>query len=147
MSSRIVAVIILAIPTGLVCSIFATVLFCILRKTLLGPYIRRGLLKKAIAENHVVEAKLISSKDIYNETWQEVGIYAYAYNGQKYRYRGVSYNRLPQSITLYFEKNPKRACPSKELGLHESPWLKVYCISSVIIAIVTFLIGMCSLNG
>ena len=73
---------------------------------------------------------------------EEMGTYSYEVNGKSYRYRLVSTTGIPETITLYYIKNPRKATLPLELGIFESPWLKYYLVIALVVAIATFAVGM-----
>jgi len=150
-STRIVALLILSVGTGLILSVFVTPVFCIFRKIFIVPFLQKRILQKAIAQGHVVQAHMVKSEDVYHATGGE-GVYMtnqikytyrYEYNGKTYTYRGYSPMQEPPEITLYFERNPKRAVTKREVGFLESNWKKYYLVFAVLIAAATFFVGMC----
>ena len=72
----------------------------------------------------------------------EVGKYSYEVNGKSYRYRLMSTTGIPETITLYYIKNPRKATLPLELGIFEFPWLKYYLEIALVVAIATFIVGM-----
>ena len=152
---QIVAMLILALPTGAVLALLTTPIFCLFRKIFFVPFVRGRLLQKAIRKNHMVTATRGKTWDVYAEqpgagcipTNQEMGLYHYWYGGRQYTYRASSYNGLPEEITLYFLKNPRKADTSAEIGLRESNWPLYYIAHMVIWATVAYRVGMCLYNG
>ena len=75
-------------------------------------------------------------------TMKEMGTYNYQVNGKDYTYRHISANRLPDTLLLYYIKKPGKATVANDLGNWESPWLKIYLIVSLLVAIATVIVGM-----
>ena len=75
-------------------------------------------------------------------TMEEMGTYSYEVNGKSYRYRLLSTTGIPETITLYYIKNPRKATLDNDLGNGESPWLKYYLVIALVVAIATFAVGM-----
>lgn len=149
---KIVIMIGLSIILSPIFSIFATPIFCLLRKVYYVPIINQKLLKKAIQEGHIVEAKLIKEHDITTtptgfdkgmvDSGKVMGTYIYEYKGKKYKTRRISRNGLSEEITLYFIKKPRKATSASEIGYSESNWFLYYIIISLILFIVfLFLLG------
>lgn len=127
---------------GPMLSVLVTPVAVLLSKIFVVPFLREKMLKKAEEEGHILTATLKKKYDAlhYDETGphatnEEVGVYTYEYNGKTYRYRLSSNWSIPDTITLYYIKNPKKATLAGDLGNRETPWLKIYCIVSVIIAV------------
>lgn len=144
MESRTIALILVSAVMGMIVAIPVTPVFSILRKIFYVPFIRRRLLRQATEQGHVVQARLVRERDEYIEhkslgrissNCQE-GIYCYEYGGRSYRYRYSTSGVMPQELTLYFQKWPRRACLSHELGVRESNWLLHYAGLSVLAAVV-----------
>lgn len=121
-----------AVMMAFVCAVPATAFFCCLRKACYVPLVQRKMLEKAIADGHVVKAKLVDSSErmgggeysVPNGEWK--AIYEYQYGGKTYKYRGISTGWPAEEITLYFQTKPNRGCTYHELGYRESNWKKYY---------------------
>lgn len=144
MPSRTIALMLTSAVIGMVVAIPITPVFSILRKIFYVPFIRRRLLRQATEQGHVVQAKLAREQDEYVEhknlgrvpsNYTE-GLYCYEYGGRSYRYRYTTAGIMPQELTLYFQKRPRKACLSHELGIRESNWLLHYAGLSVLAAVV-----------
>lgn len=150
MEAKIIAYVLIGIFLGPVASLVITPIFCLLRKLFYVPFIRKSLREKAEREGHVVEAHLLKSHNIsdYNTdgvplpTMEDMGIYSYEVDGKTYRYRLLSTTGIPQTITLYYIKKPRKATLANDLGNWESPWLKIYLIISLLVAVATVVVGM-----
>ena len=75
-------------------------------------------------------------------TMEEMGTYSYEVNGKSYRYRLMSTTDIPETITLYYIKNPRKATLVHDLGTWEFPWLKYYLVIALVVAIATVAVGM-----
>ena len=150
MEAKIIAYVLIGIFLGPVASLAITPVFCLLRKIFFVPFIRKSLREKAERKGHVVEAHLLKSHNVMNHntdgvplpTMEDMGIYSYEVDGKTYRYRLLSTTGIPQTITLYYIKKPRKATLANDLGNWESPWLKIYLIISLLVAIITFIVGM-----
>ncbi len=125
---------------GIIFGIPFTPVICLLRKMFIVPFKHQRILKKAINDGHVVKAKLIKSKDDIDErglrdSSRQIGIYQYEYNNKIYKTKQGSVFELPDEITLYFERNPRHAVVERELGIYESPMLRCYIVSALIMGI------------
>lgn len=131
---------------GPVASLAITPLFCLLRMLFYVPFIRKSLQEEAERKGNVVEAHLLKSHDIRDgngmPTMEEMGTYSYEVNGKSYRYRLMSTTGIPETITLYYIKNPRKATLAHDLGTWEFPWLKYYLVIALVVAIATVAVGM-----
>lgn len=140
MSSEIIARVIVAMCFGIALSLFITPIFVFIRKIMYGPFSNKKLLKKAIDEGHIVQAKLVESYSSLNNNKEHL-IYEYEWKGKTYKYRCISksYTGNPSSFELYFIKNPRKAGNCDELYITaKSPWIASYLIITVIISIIAF---------
>lgn len=132
MSDNVLGTLLYALIRGLFFSFPVTPVFCYLRKVFYVPFAQKNMLEKAIADGHVVKAKLADSSAmmggkeyaVMNGEWR--CIYQYQYDGKTYKYRGISRGWPAEEITLYFQTKPNRACTYHELGYRESNWIKFY---------------------
>lgn len=150
MDARTVVTLILCFAISLVLSAVVTPVFCGIRKVFYVPFRQKKILKNAIASGHMVEARLIKRRVEHApnnghgrvSTGQDIGIYEYQLDGKIYRTRTLSVNRLPETMTLYYEKNPKKAVPADYVGFVERVWPRYYLIFCVIITAVIFMMRM-----
>jgi len=151
-----VLVIVLSGPVlGIFLALLATPLFVFLRKMFYVPLARKKMVAKAAARGHVVTAYLVRSYDkvggeaggpIYSAN-TEYGVYRYTYNGRNYTYHASTTRNLPEQIILYFDKRPRKACLESEFGLSETRWVKYFLLTSCIMCIVVWIVGMGYVNG
>ena len=146
METRTIAVLLVSIVAGMTLAVPITPVFSLLRKIFYVPFIRRRLLREATERGHVVQARLEKQRDEYLEhkrlgripsPYQE-GIYYYEYGGRCYRYRYHTAGIMPEELTLYFQRFPKRACLSSELGIMESNWWIHYFVLACIASVAVF---------
>ena len=150
MEIKIITYVLMGIFLGSVASLAITPLFCLLRMLFYVPFIRKSLQEEAERKGNVVEAHLLKSHDIRTydadgigmPTMEEMGTYSYEVNGKPYRYRLMSTTGIPETITLYYIKNPRKATLAHDLGTWESPWLKYYLVIALVVAIATVIVGM-----
>lgn len=150
MDARTVVTLILCFAISLVLSAVVTPVFCGIRKVFYVPFRQKKILENAIASGHMVEAKLVKRRVEHApnngqgriSTGQDIGIYEYQLDGKTYRTRTLSVNRLPETMTFYYENNPKKAVPADYVGFVERVWPKYYLVFSLIITVVIFLIRM-----
>lgn len=101
-----------AILTALICGIQAWILK--------GAYGQR-LLERARQRGHAVAAKKSSDSG-------KRAVYRYIWKEKTYRCRPLGANEEQlQTLELYFQRSPARACTAKKLGRFR-PWLVFLCI-------------------
>ena len=150
MEAKIIACALIGIFLGPVASLAITPVFCFLRTIFFVPFIRGKLREEAERKGHVVEAHLLKSHNIMSHdtdgvplpTMEDMGTYSYEVNGKTYKYRLLSTTGIPQTITLYYIKKPRKATLANDLGTWEAPWLKFYLIISLVVAVITFVVVM-----
>ena len=150
MEVKIIFYVLMGIFLGPVASLVITPVFWLLRTLFYVPFICKSLQEEAERKGNVVEAHLLKSHDIRTydadgigmPTMEEMGTYSYEVNGKSYRYRLMSTTGIPETITLYYIKNPRKATLAHDLGTWEFPWLKYYLVIALVVAIATVAIGM-----
>ncbi len=99
---------------------------------------KEAALLKAISRGHVVTAvykkHLSSSVPVPASKGHKTSsaLYEYEYKGKTYRYH-YSNDNLPNTLKLYFLKNPRKATVRSSLIDSEIDWLQVYVIVSAVI--------------
>lgn len=139
--------IIVGIGSGIILGIPFTPIVCLIRHVLIVPFKHKKILEKAKREGHVVKAKLIKATDApweggLKDSSRYIGLYAYEYNNKTYKVHLESQAPIQEELTLYFERNPRRAVRERALGLHESPIILCYMISALIMSAVMTYIGV-----
>lgn len=147
MSLETKIMIIVGIGSGIILGIPFTPIVCLMRHVLIVPFTHKKILQKAISEGHVVKAKLIKASDVMEEdgstnSSKQIGLYMYEYKGKKYKVHFESQSPIQEELTLYFERNPRRAVRENALGLHESPLMLCYLVSALIMIIVMTYLGV-----
>ena len=146
MEVKIIFYVLMGIFLGPVASLVITPVFCLLRILFYVPFICKSLQEEAERKGNVVEAHLLKSHGIRDgngmPTMEEMGTYSYGVNGKSYRYRLMSTTGIPETITLYYIKNPRKATLAHDLGTWEFPWLKYYLVIALVVAIATVIVGM-----
>lgn len=150
MEAKIIAYILIGIFLGPVASLAITPVFCLLRKIFFVPIIRGKLRESAEKKGHVVQATLQKHHTINNHetgfgpvpTMREMGTYVYTVGGKSYKYQHITARGLHDTLTLYYIKNPRKATVGGDLGNWETPWFRFYLIISLVVAVVTFVVGM-----
>lgn len=139
--TKIITSAVFGLMFGPVVSVMITPIFCLLRKIFFVPFNRQKFREKAEKKGHVVEATLQKYHTIDDDPGmpidRKMGTYTYQVKGKKYKYRLMTSNRLPSTITLFYLKKPRKATTSGNLGNRECPWFKFYLIISLIVAIVS----------
>ena len=141
---------VVGIVYGLLVSAAITPIFCVARKIWYVPLMRQKYVKKAIENGRVVQAKLVKSWDSWNQSEsgaliasnEVLGVYTYEYKGKKYKYRASSTSYLPDELTLYFLKNPRKASLYDEIGFRESNWLQYWLIIAAIGCVKYMIFGL-----
>lgn len=105
------------------------------------------MLNKAIEQGHVVKAKLIKVKDAAGEcghldSSRQEGVYQYEYKNKTYKTHLVGESPIRKEITLYFERNPRRAVSKERFGGYESPIFLCYLVSVLIVSVIIIYIGV-----
>ena len=106
---------------------------------------RERLAQEAIANGHVVDAKLVKTKRVmrgnpstrneYDYIILDVGIYEYAYNGRTYRSKlAAEDTNWPKEMKLYYIKNPKKATMKSNIGISEIGGGKCFLIVFSVLA-------------
>lgn len=145
MTSAIITGIIVAFPVGAFLAIFITPIFCYIRKITYVPLVRARLVKKAKEQGHVVTARLTKAFTVLgDETMKshKTGTYVYEYRNKTYKYQVNSEISPSQELTLYFVKNPRKACLERELGLTESNWIRYYFMIALALGVVISFVVM-----
>ena len=143
MKVKLIALVITGVFLGPIASLVITPIFCFLRKIFFVPFIRESLREKAKRDGHVVEAHLQKKHSLGDEPVMRDGYIHILYvNGKKYKYQNITELGLDETIPLYYVKKPRKATVGGDLGNWESLWFKFYLIISLIIAIITVIVGM-----
>ncbi len=145
MVTELTVKILASIFAGCIASLAVTPVFCVLRKIFYFPLVRNSLLKDAQEKGNIVVAHYLKSCDIINDdgtySGKRTGIYQYEYGGKKYRYKIVTTDSMPDELTLYYSKNPRKAALPDAIGFREYNRFLYYIILSAIIAVIVFFTG------
>lgn len=121
-----------------------TFVWCIIRENLdMLPGKQEKAKAKAIKLGHVVSAYYVKSyinKSDYRsaEYRQKICVYNYECNGKKYKYQILS-DYPPESIVLYYVRNPKNARPEGAMASKDRHWIvRFFVILAIIIIIMKF---------
>jgi hypothetical protein len=148
MDDNAIILLLVSFILGPMLGILVTPVFCFIRKLMIVPLLRKGLVEKAKAKGHVITAHLTKSDNVWTGsndgtmcmTPYTHGYYRYEYRGKSYTYWAKTANTLPEQITLYFQRNPRKACLATELGLNENPrWFLHYLMCSAIMVMVSYI--------
>lgn len=107
------------------------------------PKKREAAVKEAIRSGHVVTAILVkfraTEKKIpgTHEFWSSIGYYKYEYNGKSYKYKFWADNP-PNTLELYFIKNPAKATVAEALSPVVTNWPLIYVIVAVVLYFLVF---------
>ena len=144
MLSSIFASITMGFTISLNLSLFATPIIVFLRTIFIIPFKQKKMVQKALDKGHYVDAKLVKTYDDWYEkddgsfhvTNSEIGIYEYKVNNKTITYRGNCVKTPPDTVRLFYIKNPKKATDANSFGVREIPWLKIFLKTFLIIGIV-----------
>lgn len=111
------------------------------------PFRRPKMLQKAIQKNRYVTAHLVDYHDdrfgdTEHHTVRIHGFYTYQVGGKMYSYRRW-YNNSPENeVTLYYQRNPRKAFEADHYGRLEGFWmaLVLYLIATFVILIIQLFI-------
>lgn len=145
-----------ALMMGPFFSAFVTPIYCFVRTYYYVFFKQDKLREEAERKGHVVQATLIRKWDdsytpdasggIQYKKTHEVGRYRYSVNGRNYRFvckTDFSYEELPEELTLYWLKKPRKARTYGNIGFFELPhpilsWIGI----SFLCAIAVFVFGL-----
>ena len=104
--------------------------------------------EKSIVKGHVVTAYL-KKRSTYirnvpgtHENVTRLAIYEYSYKGKQYKYR-LWICEPPETITLYFDKNPRKATLEGVLDYSKVKWPWVYAgVTAVIYILVRIVLAL-----
>ncbi len=141
MGAEIIIKIIVGIMCGFTLGIPFTPIVCLMRHLFIVPFRYQKMLDKAIKEGHVVKATLIKAKDAAGEgghldSSRQEGLYQYEYKNKIYKKHLVGQSPIRKEITLYFERNPRKAVCKAEFGGYESPILLCYLVAVLITSLI-----------
>ena len=136
----------MSLVMGMMLSVFLTLGFYVLRGIFYVPFIRRRLVETAEREGHMVQARLLKQREVYEEhpklgytgSGKQRALYQYECQGKTYRYSYTTRGSVPEELTLYFLSCPRKACLSHELGLWEFRWFWYYIVFSLASAVLFF---------
>lgn len=131
---------IVGVGVGIALSVFVTPVFCLLRKMFFVPLMRKRFKELAIKKGRVVTATLQKSFPVISRkdglpTGETLGRYSYDYKGKTYSFSCTTHYEPASELTLYFQKNPRKATLESMLGLKESNWLRYFFVIAIVIAV------------
>lgn len=139
---------VIGLAAGSMLSIIIAPIFSVVRLCRYIPLINERICEKAQRDGHMIHATLIKRKGYYKRNYHTTSneiehsteeyrteyTYEYDCNGKKRRYKVDSKDEFPETITLYYIKNPKKACIPGQLGYSEKYLIKHYFIISLILS-------------
>ena len=144
----------LGLVAGPILSLILTLILQILRNIFYVPFVRKRLFDKAVAQGHIVKAKLVSRTDIMDPgengmrfTGKRRCVYKYEWNGRKYTYRSITSGIVTDELTLYFTKHPSTASTQNEVGCRDLRWFPTFIWISLIAAVVIGIMGVYYYGG
>lgn len=139
-----------SITPGILFGVVGTLIYCFIVAAFVRPYrqlkafstvnlkgekIQSSPPKSVVAKN-VDFIYRNSRDDLFDVTF---GIYEYTVDGRKYRYKEQFRTpNVPDTITLYYRKDPSKAQNKNDFGGVENDWLPMFGILSLIGFLLTF---------
>lgn len=124
------------------------------RQILWVPMNRHKYIERAVEEGRVLRAVLLESQHVHTRNGQYYqNTYEYIHEGKKYTYLNVhniwmnEYYEAPKELTLYYQKNPSRACEDRNIGSDEWHFGKIFlytlllCATGIFCFIKFYLVG------
>lgn len=132
------------VPISLLVAGFLYPIYAIFRKLLYVPIVRRKLLDKAIKDGRTITAYLVKERSHAIEgNLTNDGIYEFMYGGKTYRRHVTNIWELPKQITLYYQKDPRKAQIRSVFGMAENPtWVLQYLLLVVIVFVAILNVGV-----
>lgn len=137
-----------AIYTAPIAAIFLTPVTNLLRILMYLPFKQEKLLEEAKRQGHIIEATLEKRRYRFNqrignrEYDYNEGTYIYDCEGKQKKYKLCMESDLPQKITLYYVKKPRKATLPGNLGANEAPWIRLYLLTVLVWIVVIFIVCM-----
>jgi hypothetical protein len=129
-------------------SIVVTPTVYMYRKISCTPYTQKKRLEKATRRGHVVNAKFSKCCDATRlferrsatRLGEREWVYHYECNGKTYEYRTLDRKRPPDTLELYFERSPRKACRAEEIGVRKGGWtLTFFVVFAIFVAMFSYL--------
>lgn len=146
MDNNFIATIAAYLFIAMVCSAILTAIICLFLNIFVMPFFKEKARCQAEKDGRVVEAKNVKwespvsmDKDCkyYAEYW---GYYEYTYKGKQYKYKAPFNYFPPDSIILYFKKNPAKAKHELDFGYIEDEWKPFFGVLTLIFFIAIMLL-------
>ncbi len=99
------------------------------------PFKKNQALREARDAGHEIIAKRVEFKHQRGQQRRKYiwGYYEYEYKNCRYTYKNTFQNMPPDTITLYFKNNPKKARPEGSFGGIESGYGWIFLVSTGIL--------------
>lgn len=107
------------------------------------PFRKRKKIQDAIDDGRVIEAKLERYKYPYDSSTERYvwGYYTYEYQNRLYRYKGMFVTIPPDTLTLYYQKNPAKAKTLHDFGCYmEEGITTIFVIMTAIMFVVSIIV-------
>lgn len=134
---ELIEIIVIAAIVGLVAATLIYITLRAINKLSYTPEKRRRLVQTAIDRGHVVNAKLVMTKDIAGKIQSmeneegKMCVYEYSYKGKYYSNRIITPGHPTDTMTLYFLKNPACATTMNNIGLNEKKWKAWFACTAI----------------
>lgn len=118
-------------------SAFITRTIILLHKLFVEPAIHDEVLRKAREDGHVIQAVLNSIK-LDERLGGYLLTFKYSWEGKEYRYVS-SFEKVEQTVELYFRKHPRCAAEWFDVGGIELDWIPIYSATTVLVMIAYYI--------
>lgn len=154
-----IIVILVCVPLSFFFSAVFYPLYALLRKIFYVPLVRNKMLKKAVKEGRVIIAHkardgengqdAMAGMQVYRyENGRNRGVYLFEARGRVHKRLVSSQWDLPDTLTLFYQKNPCKAQMENVFGFAENPtWFLQYLVLVVIGIIILYMVGMEYVQG
>lgn len=140
----------MSIICGPIFALFITPIYRSVLSIFYIPFVRQKKIDEAIAKGHVVTGYILKSTTILEDTrdgslrssGQRYVEYEYEYNGKKYKYMGKTASDYPDTITLYFDENPKYADVAASYMSFSYNWKKTYLRVALVLTVLIAIMGI-----
>ena len=137
MNAEATLVFLAKILTGPLYALVLTGIISFFRKLVYVPFARKKYIREARSAGRVVTGRLIKTIPRLHDA--DKLVYQYEYMGKTYKYCCYTHGPHDETVELFFMKNPRKATVASSLGLHESSWLGMFLVLSVICSILALL--------
>ena len=144
--TELIEVIVIAALAGLVAATMINIIIRAISRMSYTPEKCRRLVQTAVSRGHVVNAKLVMTRDIagkfesMEEENSKLCVYEYSYKGKYYSNRVITPGRPTDTMTLYFVKNPACATTQSNIGRNEKHWKTWFACTAIAATVLNIVI-------